>query len=90
MCKCGVLRQGLLTYLAHWIFEPAKRLVHGNFELAEMMSEFTWPPSKNRSGKGPYRQAGLHEQGGGKDDAPYECVDEGTFMEGLARGYVSF
>ncbi len=71
---------------AHWIFEPRHNLVHGNFDLAEAMSEFTWPPLKAPSGKGPYGQTGLY----GKDEGPYDCIVEASFSEGLQRGYVSF
>lgn len=73
-------------FISHWIFEPRHNLVHGNFDLAEAMSEFTWPPLKAPSGKGPYGQTGLN----GKDEGPYDCIVEASFSEGLQRGYVSF
>ncbi|KAI9698184.1 MAG: hypothetical protein M1836_004186 [Candelina mexicana] len=73
-------------FISHWIFEPRQRLVHGNFDLAEAMSDLTWPLLKAPSGKGPYGQTGLY----GKDEGPYECISERSFSEGLQQGFVSF
>ncbi|KAI9845825.1 MAG: hypothetical protein M1837_004505 [Sclerophora amabilis] len=72
--------------ITHWIFQPKHRLVHGNFDLAEVSSDFSWPSGKKASGKGPYGSTGIH----GKDENPYSCVSEDVFREGLLRGYVSF
>ncbi|KAI9720417.1 MAG: hypothetical protein M1812_002923 [Candelaria pacifica] len=73
-------------FISHWIFEPRHNLVHGNFDLAEAISEFTWPSLKASSGKGPYGQTGLY----GKVEGPYDCISEASFSEGLHRGYISF
>lgn len=34
-----------LSFLASYIFTPSNNLVHGNFEVAQALSEFTWPSS---------------------------------------------
>ncbi len=62
--------------------------MHGNLDLAEVLSDFTWPTVKAISGKGPYGRTGIY--GPGKDEGPYSYISEGTFREGLQRSYVSF
>ncbi|KAI9872130.1 MAG: hypothetical protein M1830_002035 [Pleopsidium flavum] len=74
-------------FISHWIFEPRRNVVHGNFELGEVLSDFTWPTAKTMSGKGPYGQTGLY--GPGKDEGPYSYVSEEAFREGLQRSYIS-
>lgn len=73
-------------FVNNWIFEPRRYRVHGNLDVAELVSDGTWPPDKNRSSKGPYGQTGLY----GKDEGPYEVVSEDIFKQGLSRHYVSF
>ncbi|KAI9813127.1 MAG: hypothetical protein M1827_004347 [Pycnora praestabilis] len=74
-------------FISHWIFEPHHTLVHGNVDIAEVASDYTWPTSKQPSGKGPYGQTGLY----GKDaEGPYSSILESEFVEGLKRGYVTF
>lgn len=73
-------------FVGSLIFEPRHSLVHGNFDMAEVLSNRAWPTEKTSSSKGPYGQTGLY----GKDEGPYECVSERVFREGLDRHYVSF
>jgi len=82
------LRHGKLVLIMvdHLIFEPRCLLVHGNFELGEVLSEGTWPAESRPSSKGPYGQTGLY----GKDEGPFSCLSEDSFAEGLRRGYISF
>ena len=90
ICTFSTLKPNLheLMKPAHWIFEPQHNVVHGNFDLAEALSEFMWPTSKSISGKGPYGQTGRY--GPGKDEGPYSYISEDAFRDGLQRSYISF
>jgi len=73
-------------FFADFIFEPHMNAVHGDFQLAELASDGSWPPSRTLSRKGPYGTTGLY----GKDEEePFERVDEVEFMDGLRRNWVS-
>lgn len=72
-------------FIDNWIFEPRSGLLHGNFELGKVLSDGWWPMGEQKSGKGPYGQTGLY----GKADAPYTCIPEEVFADGLSRTYVS-
>jgi len=73
-------------FFADFIFEPHVNAVHGDFQLAELASDGSWPPSRTLSRKGPYGTTGLY----GKDEEePFERVDEDEFMDGLRRNWVS-
>lgn len=82
------LRHGKLVLILadHLIFEPRDLLVHGNFELGEVLSDGAWPAESRPSSKGPYGQTGLY----GKDEGSFSCLSEDCFAEGLRRGYISF
>ncbi len=82
------LRHGkpILILVDHLIFDTRDLLVHGNFELGEILSDGLWPAESRPSRKGPYGQTGLY----GKDEGPFSCVSEDCFADGLRRGYVSF
>ena len=73
-------------FINNWIFEPRHFRVHGHLDVAELVSDGTWPADKSRSSKGPYGQTGLY----GKDEGPYSVVSEDVFKQGLSRHYVSF
>lgn len=73
-------------FINNWIFEPRRFRVHGNLDIAEVVSDGRWPPEKTSSSKGPYGQTGLY----GKDEGPYEVVSEDVFKQGLSKHYVSF
>ncbi|KAL9633855.1 MAG: hypothetical protein Q9164_004445 [Protoblastenia rupestris] len=78
-----------IEVLVHeWIFEPGKERVHGNFSLARVMSEGTWPMGREvKSGKGPYGQNG----GFGKEgEGEWTSIPEDLFREHVERGIVSF
>ena len=73
-------------FINNWIFEPRRYRVHGNLDVAEAASNGRWPSDKSQSSKGPYGQTGLY----GKDEGPYEVVQEDVFKQGLSKHYVSF
>ena len=73
-------------FIDNWIFEPRRSLVHGNLQSGRTLSDETWPANKASSWKGPYGQTGLY----GKDDGPYDSVDEEAFEQGIEKHYVSF
>ncbi|KAI9802219.1 MAG: hypothetical protein M1825_002940 [Sarcosagium campestre] len=71
-------------FISRWIFEPKFALVHGNYDLAEIASDLSWPLVKEASGKGPYGHTGLY----GKDEGSYSSVSEVEFLEGLRQRYI--
>lgn len=73
-------------FINNWIFEPRRFRIHGNLDVAEVVSDGRWPPERIFSSKGPYGQTGLY----GKDEGPYEVVSEDVFKQGLSKHYVSF
>lgn len=93
-------------FIGPYIFTPSTSLVHGDFDLARALSDFSWPatasgwPSSHDSlmpsSKGPYGQTGLY----GKDvdpdpdlgisHHPWSCVSETAFFDGVRRGYIRF
>lgn len=72
-------------FVDYWIFEPRRGVVHGNVQLGQALSDYTWPVSSTTSELGPYGHTGLY----GKDEGPYSCISEDEFAEGLERGYIS-
>lgn len=73
-------------FIDNWIFEPRRYRVHGDLNLAAVVSDGGWPPERVSSSKGPYGQTGLY----GKDEGPYGVVSEDNFKLGLNKHYVSF
>ncbi|PNS17955.1 hypothetical protein CAC42_3914 [Sphaceloma murrayae] len=71
-------------FFADCIFDPADRVVHGDFAVAEVVSYGVWPRVKERSGKGPYGSTGLY----GKGDGDWVCVDEGEWGIGVEGGWI--
>lgn len=82
----GGVELDIEIFVNNWIFEPRHYRVHGNLDLAEVLSDGRWPPEKSPSSKGPYGQTGLY----GKDEGPYEVVSEDFFKQGLSKHSVSF
>ncbi|KAL2002177.1 hypothetical protein VTN02DRAFT_474 [Thermoascus thermophilus] len=89
-------------FLGPYIFTPATRLVHGDFDPARALSDFSWPSSPDSdpflrpSSKGPYGQTGLYGKDVDPDPElgsthhPWSCVGESVFFDGVAGGYVRF
>ncbi|KAL1850502.1 hypothetical protein Plec18170_006787 [Paecilomyces lecythidis] len=91
-------------FVGPYIFTPANRLVHGNFDLARVSSDFMWPdpePSGSNShlmptSKGPYGYTGSYGKGFEHDlegeigHGLWNCVNEDIFFEGVKKGWVKF
>ncbi|KAF6223806.1 hypothetical protein HO173_013137 [Letharia columbiana] len=73
-------------FINNWIFEPRCYRVHGDLNVAEVVSDGSWPQDAIWSSKGPYGRTGLY----GKDEGPYQVVSEDVFKQGLSKHYVSF
>ncbi|KAH7123870.1 hypothetical protein B0J11DRAFT_324024 [Dendryphion nanum] len=74
-------------FFAECIFEPSTRAVHGDFTLAQLASDGTWPETPlAASGKGPYGSSGLYEK---EEEGPFQRMDEDVFLAGLRRNRLS-
>lgn len=73
-------------FFADCIFEPSFQLVHGDFSLAQISSDGTWPGALGSSGKGPYGSTGLYEK---EEEGPFQSMDEKDFLVGLRRKFLS-
>lgn len=73
-------------FFADCIFEPSVKLVHGDFSLAQVSSDGTWPGTLRASGKGPYGSSGLYEK---EEEGPFQAMDEEDFLAGVRRRYLS-
>ncbi|KAL1603555.1 hypothetical protein SLS60_005143 [Paraconiothyrium brasiliense] len=73
-------------FFADCIFEPGLQLVHGDFSLAQLSSDGTWPGALNYSGKGPYGSTGLYEK---EEEGPFQSMDESDFLAGVRRRFLS-
>ncbi|KAJ4287957.1 hypothetical protein N0V90_011972 [Kalmusia sp. IMI 367209] len=73
-------------FFADCIFEPSLKLVHGDFSLAGISSDGTWPGALNSSGKGPYGSTGLYEK---EEEGPFQSMDEADFLAGVRRRFLS-
>ena len=71
-------------FFAGCIFEPEKRLVHGDFALAEVSSNGRWPLNAQSSTLGPYGQSGTY----GKDEGLWDAVSEEEYLHALDKGWV--
>ena len=72
-------------FVAGCIFEPEKRLVHGDFALAEISSHGQWPVQRETSTKGPYGTSGVYE----KAEGLWDAVSEDEFLHAVGRHWVS-
>lgn len=73
-------------FFAGCIFEPEKRLVHGDFSLAELSSGGQWPGhGREPSSKGPYGSSGYY----GKEEEGWVAVWENEFLGAAERGWVA-
>ncbi|KAI6797958.1 hypothetical protein KC361_g3582 [Hortaea werneckii] len=72
-------------FFAGCIFQPEKRLVHGDFTLPEISSSGQWPVAKQPSTLGPYGQTGTY----GKDEGYWDAVSEAEYLQAVARRWVA-
>ncbi|KAF1817969.1 uncharacterized protein K489DRAFT_391439 [Dissoconium aciculare CBS 342.82] len=78
-------RLSLELFFDHCIFDPEKRVVHGDFVLAQISSQGQWPGRHESSTKGPYGASGTY----GKNDGPWEVVTEEEFFAAVEKGWIS-
>ncbi|KAJ4325161.1 hypothetical protein N0V94_000875 [Neodidymelliopsis sp. IMI 364377] len=69
-------------FFADCIFEPGYASVHGDFALAQAISDGLWPASVEFSGKGPYGSTGLYEK---EQEGPFQRIEEDEFLAGVRR-----
>ncbi|KAK0864061.1 hypothetical protein LTR87_015935 [Friedmanniomyces endolithicus] len=72
-------------FFAGCIFEPEKKLVHGDFALAELGSSGRWPLDARSSTLGPYGQSGTY----GKDEGLWDAVGEEEYLVAVERGWIA-
>jgi len=72
-------------FFAGCIFEPEKKLVHGDFALAEISSSGQWPLDRQSSTKGPYGTSGVYE----KEEGSWDAVSEEEYLNAVSRHWVS-
>lgn len=66
------------------IFEPDKKLVHGDFSMSTISSFGQWPRYHHNSTKGPYGSSGTY----GKGDESWDAVLEEEYFHGASAGWV--
>ena len=71
-------------FFADCIFNPRDCVVHGDFQLAEISSNGSWPAMKTTSPKGPYGTTGLY----GKDESTWDIVSEEEFFRDVDKGWL--
>ncbi|KXL46519.1 hypothetical protein M433DRAFT_69549 [Acidomyces richmondensis BFW] len=71
-------------FFAGCIFLPDKRLVHGDFTLAEIASQGDWPTFKQASTLGPYGQTGTY----GKEEGFWAAVEEEEYFRAVEMGWL--
>lgn len=76
-------------FYADCIFEPHVSAVHGDFQLAEEVSNGAWPSpwEKSVSGKGPYGNTGLYEKN--DKDTAFMRIGEAEFFRGVDAGWAT-
>ena len=78
-------RLSIEIFFAGCIFEPEKKLVHGDFALAEISSHGQWPLDRRASTKGPYGTSGVYE----KEEGLWDAVSEDEYLHAVSRHWVS-
>lgn len=68
------------------IFEPGFGSVHGDFALAQVFAEGSWPQAIESSGKGPYGSTGLYEK---EEEGPFQRIEEDDYFAGIRRRLLS-
>lgn len=70
-------------FFADCIFDPAERVVHGDFSFAEVSSNGAWPMHYETSAKGPYGSTGVY----GKTESSWICVDEDELIRAVEKNW---
>ncbi|KAF2869348.1 hypothetical protein BDV95DRAFT_498585 [Massariosphaeria phaeospora] len=73
-------------FFADCIFEPSSSAVHGDFALAQLSSDGSWPDTITSSGKGPYGSTGLYEK---EEEGPFQRIEEDEFLDAVRRKRLS-
>ena len=73
------------VFFAGCIFEPEKKLVHGDFAIAEISSYGQWPLHRQASTKGPYGTSGVYE----KEEGLWDAVSEDEYLTAVSRHWIS-
>ncbi|KAK4550350.1 hypothetical protein LTR36_003317 [Oleoguttula mirabilis] len=71
-------------FFAGAIFQPDKKLVHGDFTLVELSSNGQWPLHRQPSTLGPYGQTGTY----GKEEGLWDAVSEDEYLHAVTRGWI--
>lgn len=72
-------------FFAGCIFEPGKKLIHGDFSISTISSGGIWPRYSHNSTKGPYGSSGTY----GKGDLSWDAVLEEEYFHGISARYVA-
>jgi len=72
-------------FFAGCIFEPEKKLVHGDFALAEINSSGRWPLDAQSSTLGPYGQSGTY----GKEEGLWDAVSEEEYLHAVDKHWIT-
>lgn len=80
-------RLSIEIFFAGCIFEPEKKLVHGDFVMAEIRSFGVWPRGRQTSTKGPYGTTGVY--GKEEDQGNWDAVWEDEFLVGVREGWIT-
>lgn len=70
-------------FFADCIFDPAERVVHGDFSFAEVSSGGAWPMTWEPSAKGPYGSTGVY----GKTESSWICVSEDELLRAVEKNW---
>jgi hypothetical protein len=73
-------------FFASCVFEPGFQTVHGDFSLAQILSNMQWPQHLRQSGKGPYYGTSLYEN---DIERPFQCIKEEEYLYGVRGGFYS-
>lgn len=77
-------RLSIELFFAGVIFEPEKKLIHGDFSMSTISSNGQWPRYHHNSTKGPYGSSGTY----GKGDESWDAVLEEEYFYGVRSGWV--
>ena len=73
------------VFFAGCIFQPQKRLVHGDFTLSEISSYGQWPVRAQPSTLGPYGNTGTY----GKEEGLWDAVTEEEYLNAVSRRWIA-
>jgi hypothetical protein len=78
-------RLSIEIFFADCIFDVEKKLVHGDFALAEISSNGQWPLDRQSSTKGPYGSSGTYE----KQEGLWDAVSEEEYLHAVGRRWIT-